>query len=85
MVMEYIKDGNLRKFLTNNHNQLKFINKLNLLKNLAFRLELIHEQDLVQNWENISEVEIEFEEKDDGFKVYKKVVSFWTPQSRIVV
>ena len=31
--------------------------------------------DLVQNWENIREVELEFEEKDDGFKVYKKVVS----------
>jgi len=45
MVMEYIKDGNLRQFL--NSKKLSFINRLNLLKNLAFGLELIHEQDLV--------------------------------------
>ena len=35
---------------------------------------------LVSNWENIREVEIEFEEKEANFKTYRKVVSLWTNQ-----
>ncbi len=35
---------------------------------------------LVDNWENIREVEIEFEEKEQNFKTYRKVVSLWTNQ-----
>ena len=35
---------------------------------------------LVDNWENIREVEIEFEEKETNFKTYRKVVSLWTNQ-----
>ena len=37
--------------------------------------------DLVNNWENIKEVEIEFEEKENNFKTYRKVVSFYSPQT----
>ena len=33
---------------------------------------------LVSNYENIREVEIEFEEKEQGFKTYRKVVSVYT-------
>jgi len=36
--------------------------------------------ELVNNWENIREVEIEFDEKEHNFKSYKKVVSLWTSQ-----
>lgn len=36
--------------------------------------------DLVNNWENIQEVEIEFEEKENNFKTYRKVVSLYTQQ-----
>jgi hypothetical protein len=39
----------------------------------------------VNNWENIREVEIEFEEKEHNFKAYKKVVSLWTNQGEIIV
>jgi len=35
---------------------------------------------LVNNWENLKEVEIEFEEKENNFKTYRKVVSLWTSQ-----
>ena len=35
---------------------------------------------LVSNWENIREAEIEFEEKENNFKTYRKVVSLWTNQ-----
>lgn len=38
-------------------------------------------QELVSNWENIREVEIEFEEKEQNFKTYRKVVSFYSPES----
>ena len=34
--------------------------------------------DLVSNWKDIKEVEIEFEEKEANFKTYKRVVSLWT-------
>jgi len=35
---------------------------------------------LVNNWENLKEVEIEFEEKETNFKTYRKVVSLYTQQ-----
>jgi hypothetical protein len=41
--------------------------------------------DLVNNWENIKEVELEFIENERNFKVYKKVVSLWTSQGEIIV
>ena len=34
--------------------------------------------DLKNNWENIKEVEIEFEEKENNFKTYKRVVNLYT-------
>jgi len=33
--------------------------------------------DLVNNWENLKEVEIEFEEKEQNFKTYRKVISLY--------
>ena len=33
--------------------------------------------DLVQNWENIKEVEIEYTEKEKNFKTYRQVVSLY--------
>jgi len=33
---------------------------------------------LVNNWENLKEVEIEFEEREQDFKTYRKVVSVYT-------
>ena len=41
--------------------------------------------DLVNNWENIKEVEIEFEEKENNFKTYRKVVSFYSPESEEII
>ena len=41
--------------------------------------------DLVNNWENIKEVEIEFEEKENNFKTYKKVISLYAPESDIII
>jgi hypothetical protein len=40
--------------------------------------------DLVSNWENIREVEIEFEEKEQNFKTYRKVVSLYTEPEIII-
>jgi len=40
---------------------------------------------LVNNYESIKEVEIEFEEKEQNFKVYRKVVSLWTNQGEIII
>lgn len=37
--------------------------------------------DLINNWENLKEVEIEFEEQEKNFKTYRKVVSFYSPQT----
>jgi len=37
--------------------------------------------DLKNNWQNIKEVEIEFEENEKNFKTYRKVVSFYSPES----
>ena len=41
--------------------------------------------DLVNNWENIKEVEIEYTEKENNFKTYRQVVSFYSPESDIIV
>ena len=41
--------------------------------------------DLVSNWENIKEVEIEFEENEKNFKSYKRVVSFYSPQTEEII
>lgn len=35
---------------------------------------------LVNNWESIKEIEIEFEEKEVNFKTYKRATSLFTPQ-----
>jgi len=37
--------------------------------------------DLVNNWKTIKEVEIEFEENENNFKTYRKVISFYSPES----
>ena len=37
--------------------------------------------DLVSNWENIREVEIEYTENEKNFKTYRQVVSFYSPES----
>ena len=42
-------------------------------------------QDLVSNWKDIKEVEIEFEENEKNFKTYRKVVSFYSPDSDIII
>lgn len=41
-------------------------------------------QDLVSNYENIKEVEIEYIEHERDFKVYRKVVSLYTEPEIIV-
>jgi hypothetical protein len=42
-------------------------------------------QELVNNWENLKEVEIDFIENERDFKVYRKVVSLWTNQGDIII
>jgi len=41
--------------------------------------------DLVNNWEQIKEVEIEFIENERDFKVYRKVVSLYSPQTENII
>jgi hypothetical protein len=41
--------------------------------------------DLVNNWEQIKEVEIEYTEKENNFKTYRQVVSLYTPESDIII
>jgi len=41
--------------------------------------------DLVNNYENIKEVEIEFEENEKNFKTYRQVVSFYSPESEEIL
>ena len=41
--------------------------------------------DLENNWESIKEVEIEFEEREQNFKTYRKVVSFYSPESEEII
>ena len=36
---------------------------------------------LVNNWEQIKEVEIEYTEKENNFKTYRQVVSLYVPQT----
>ena len=40
---------------------------------------------LVSNYENIKEVEIEFEEKEQNFKTYRKVVSVYAPNEGDII
>ena len=42
-------------------------------------------QDLTNNWEQIKEVEIEFEEREQNFKTYRKVVSLYSPQTEGII
>ena len=35
---------------------------------------------LVKNWEQIKEIELEFEEKENNFKTYRKVISIDVPK-----
>jgi hypothetical protein len=37
--------------------------------------------DLINNYENIKEIELEFEEKETNFKTYRKVISVYPPQA----
>ena len=39
-------------------------------------------ENLVSNYENLKEVEIEFEEKNQGFKTYRKVISLYTEKEQ---
>ena len=41
--------------------------------------------DLKNNWESIKEVEIEFEENEKNFKTYRKVISFYSPESEEIL
>ena len=41
--------------------------------------------DLKNNWESIKEVEIEYTEKENNFKTYRKVVSFYSPESEEIL
>jgi len=41
--------------------------------------------DLVNNWENIKEVEIEYTEKENNFKTYRQVISFYSPQTEEIL
>jgi len=47
MVMDYIKNGDLRKYLTNYYKKLDFHNKLGQLYNLAKGLNNVHRQGLI--------------------------------------
>lgn len=38
-------------------------------------------ESLVNNWENLKEIELEFEEQEVNFKTYRKVISLYTSQS----
>jgi hypothetical protein len=42
-------------------------------------------QDLANNWEQIKEVEIEFEEREHNFKTYRKVVSVYAPNEGDII
>ncbi|CAG8684002.1 2409_t:CDS:10, partial [Gigaspora margarita] len=47
MVMQYVKGGNLRQYLQENYNELKFGDKLNQLRGIVKGLVSIHERGLV--------------------------------------
>jgi hypothetical protein len=40
---------------------------------------------LVNNWENLKEVEIEFEEEERNAKIYRKVVDLSSPQTEEII
>jgi hypothetical protein len=40
---------------------------------------------LVNNWENLKEVEIEYTENENNFKTYRKVISLYAPQEEGVI
>lgn len=40
---------------------------------------------LVNNWENIQEVEIEYTENENNFKTYRKVVNLHVPQEGEII
>jgi hypothetical protein len=40
---------------------------------------------LVNNWENLKEVEIEYTENENNFKTYRKVVRFCSPQTEEII
>src|SRR5688572_5209839 len=47
MVMEYIRDGDLRHYLKDNYNKLSFRDKLTQLITLANGLKSIHKEELI--------------------------------------
>ncbi|GBC16958.2 kinase-like domain-containing protein [Rhizophagus irregularis DAOM 181602=DAOM 197198] len=47
MVLDYAENGNLRDYLNKNHHNLNWRTKINYLHNIAFGLELIHEEGLI--------------------------------------
>jgi len=47
MVMEYVKDGSLRKYLQNNYKRLEFNDKFDGLCQIALGLNSVHKQGLV--------------------------------------
>ena len=42
-------------------------------------------QELVRNWEQIKEVEIEYTENERDFKTYRKVMSLYSPQTEEII
>ena len=40
---------------------------------------------IINNYQNIKEVEIEFEEKEQNFKTYRQVVSLYTEQTDNII
>jgi serine/threonine protein kinase len=49
MVMEYAKDGSLRQHLNNSFNSMKWIKKLNILRDIAGGLDKIHQLGLIHH------------------------------------
>ncbi|RHZ46365.1 hypothetical protein Glove_624g28 [Diversispora epigaea] len=49
IVLEYMKDGNLRDFLKNNFNNIDWKVKLNHLRELAYDLGYIHKSDIIHH------------------------------------
>jgi serine/threonine protein kinase len=47
MVMSYIREGNLRQYLSDNYNRLTFKNKLDCLTDIISGLETVHNQKLI--------------------------------------
>ena len=47
MVMDYIKDGDLRKYLQNKNNKLELNDKIKQLSRTAQGLNQIHNQELI--------------------------------------